>query len=237
MQPCHESATGCQTRAWLNERVSITLDDGVAQVRLDRPDKRNALDLAMFRAIAEAGESLKSTPGVRVVVLAGEGASFCAGLDFGAFEQMAGGGGAASGDGGPGIGDLTAERPDPPRPAGLLGLAGARGARDRRAPRSRARWRSPDRTGGGHPHRPPRHQAVRARGPLGPDAGHDRHVPAGPPRAARRRQGAELHGPHLRRTRSAAARRRDQAQRSTARRRERSSPPRSPDAAPTPCAA
>ena len=76
-------------------------------MRLDRPEKRNALDLAMFRAVAEAGESLKSEPGLRAVVLAGNGASFCAGLDFGAFEQMAGGGVSVGGDGG-GIGDLTA---------------------------------------------------------------------------------------------------------------------------------
>jgi enoyl-CoA hydratase/carnithine racemase len=88
------------------QRVTVTIDGGVAQVRLNRPEKRNALDVAMFRAIAEAGASLTSEPSVRVVVLAGEGASFCAGLDFSAFEQMAGDGSIA-GDGGPGIGDLT----------------------------------------------------------------------------------------------------------------------------------
>jgi enoyl-CoA hydratase/carnithine racemase len=88
------------------QRVIVTIDGGVAQVRLNRPDKRNALDVAMFRAIAAAGESLKVAADVRVVVLAGEGASFCAGLDFSAFEQMADGG-SISGDGGPGIGDLT----------------------------------------------------------------------------------------------------------------------------------
>lgn len=88
------------------QRVTVTIDGGVAQVRLNRPDKRNALDVAMFRAIAEAGDSLKSEPGVRVVVLAGEGASFCAGLDFSAFEQMARAG-SIGGDGGPGISDLT----------------------------------------------------------------------------------------------------------------------------------
>lgn len=87
--------------------MTVTIEGGVAQVRLNRPDKRNALDVAMFRAIADAGEALKSESGLRVVVLAGEGASFCAGLDFSAFEQMAGGGGIA-GDDGPGIADLTA---------------------------------------------------------------------------------------------------------------------------------
>jgi enoyl-CoA hydratase/carnithine racemase len=44
----------------------------------------------MFQALAEAGEWLKTAPGVRVAVLSGEGSSFCAGLDFGSFQQMAG---------------------------------------------------------------------------------------------------------------------------------------------------
>lgn len=72
------------------DRVTYTVTDGVADVRLNRPDKRNALDTAMFRAIAETGERLKTEPGVRVVVLSGEGPSFCAGLDFSSFQAMAG---------------------------------------------------------------------------------------------------------------------------------------------------
>jgi enoyl-CoA hydratase/carnithine racemase len=76
----------------MSDRVTISMDGGVADVRLNRPDKRNALDGAMFLALAEAGERLKSEPGLRGVVLSGEGASFCAGLDFGSFQQMAGGG-------------------------------------------------------------------------------------------------------------------------------------------------
>jgi enoyl-CoA hydratase/carnithine racemase len=74
----------------VSDRVTITIRDGVADVRLNRPDKRNALDGAMFQAIADAGEQLKHETGVRVVVLSGEGASFCAGLDFGVFQQMSG---------------------------------------------------------------------------------------------------------------------------------------------------
>jgi len=77
----------------MSDRVTISIDSGVADVRLNRADKRNALDNAMFLAIAEAGERLKTEPGVRVVVLSGEGASFCAGLDFSSFQTMAGGGG------------------------------------------------------------------------------------------------------------------------------------------------
>ena len=45
----------------------------------------------MFAAIAEAGEHLKTEPGVRAVVLSGDGKSFCAGLDFASFQAMAGG--------------------------------------------------------------------------------------------------------------------------------------------------
>jgi enoyl-CoA hydratase/carnithine racemase len=75
----------------MSDRVLLTISDGIADVRFNRPDKRNALDGDMFLAIAEAGERLKTEPGVRAVVLSGEGASFCAGLDFSSFQAMAGG--------------------------------------------------------------------------------------------------------------------------------------------------
>ncbi len=66
-----------------NERISIALDDGgVAQVRLTRADKMNALDPAMFDALIQAGQALFDMPGLRCVVLSGEGRSFCAGLDM-----------------------------------------------------------------------------------------------------------------------------------------------------------
>lgn len=69
-----------------DERVTLTLGgDGVAQVRLNRPDKMNALDPAMFDALIEAGDALKTMKGLRAVVLAGEGRAFCAGLDLGSF--------------------------------------------------------------------------------------------------------------------------------------------------------
>ena len=77
-------------------RVSVTMHEGIAHVRLTRPDKRNALDDAMFQAIAQAGERVKNDTSVRAVVLSGDGASFCAGLDFGGFQAMGSGN---SGDG------------------------------------------------------------------------------------------------------------------------------------------
>lgn len=75
----------------MSDRVSIALNNGIAEVRLNRADKLNALDAAMFQGIVDAGESLKGNPAVRVVVLSGEGRSFCAGLDFSSFQTMAGG--------------------------------------------------------------------------------------------------------------------------------------------------
>ena len=70
------------------QRVTVTITDGVADVRLNRPEKRNALDGAMFAGLVTAGERLKAEPGVRAVVLSGEGPDFCAGLDFGSFQAM-----------------------------------------------------------------------------------------------------------------------------------------------------
>lgn len=71
------------------QRVSCTIADGVARVRLNRPDKLNALDPAMFSALVETGLRLREEPRVRAVVLGGEGRSFCAGLDFESFRAMA----------------------------------------------------------------------------------------------------------------------------------------------------
>lgn len=75
----------------MSNRVIVDISDGIADVRFNRPDKRNALDGEQFQAIVDAGESLKSNKKVRVVVLSGEGASFCAGLDLASMGQMAGG--------------------------------------------------------------------------------------------------------------------------------------------------
>jgi enoyl-CoA hydratase/carnithine racemase len=75
----------------MTDRVTLTITGGIADVRMNRPDKRNALDGAMFQGLADAGEQLKTEPGVRVVVLSGEGSSFCAGLDFASFQTMVSG--------------------------------------------------------------------------------------------------------------------------------------------------
>jgi enoyl-CoA hydratase/carnithine racemase len=83
----------------MSDRVTTTiLEGGIADVRLNRPDKVNALDGAMFQGIVDAGEALKGDRSVRVVVLSGEGRGFCAGLDFSSFQAMAGGGGGGGGE-------------------------------------------------------------------------------------------------------------------------------------------
>ncbi len=73
----------------MSDRITISIDNGVADVRLNRPDKRNALDAAMFQALVETPAALAQDPSVRCVVLSGEGPSFCAGLDFSSFQGMA----------------------------------------------------------------------------------------------------------------------------------------------------
>lgn len=71
----------------MNDRVSLSIDDGIAAVRLVRADKMNALDPAMFDALAEAIAALAPRRDVRVVVLSGEGRGFCAGLDMAAMAS------------------------------------------------------------------------------------------------------------------------------------------------------
>jgi enoyl-CoA hydratase/carnithine racemase len=61
--------------------VQIERRDAVAVVRLNRPEKLNALNLPMFRAIRDAAREVGSDPSVRAVVLCGAGRAFCAGLD------------------------------------------------------------------------------------------------------------------------------------------------------------
>jgi len=75
----------------MSDRITVSITDGVADVRLNRPEKMNALDPAMFDALNDTAESLASESSVRAVVLSGEGKAFCAGLDFGSFSKMADG--------------------------------------------------------------------------------------------------------------------------------------------------
>lgn len=71
-----------QPRATATERVRVEIRDHVAHVTLDRPEKRNALDLPMFEALAAAADRLGAEQDLRAVVLSGAGPAFCAGLDL-----------------------------------------------------------------------------------------------------------------------------------------------------------
>ena len=75
----------------MSDRVTVSIDRGVADVRLNRPDKLNALDADVMLGLVDAGDRLARDPSVRAVVLSGEGRSFSAGLDFSGFMAMAGG--------------------------------------------------------------------------------------------------------------------------------------------------
>ena len=72
------------------ERLTVAIENGIATVALNRPQKFNALDIETFEELNLAGQSLAANKSVRAVVLHGEGANFCAGLDFAAMQSLAG---------------------------------------------------------------------------------------------------------------------------------------------------
>ena len=90
----------------MDDRVHVKIMGGVADVRMVRADKMNALDAAMFEALVATAKRLADEKGLRAVVLSGEGRAFCAGLDMGRFAAMKdkGGNGIAGGE----ARDLTA---------------------------------------------------------------------------------------------------------------------------------
>jgi enoyl-CoA hydratase/carnithine racemase len=93
----------------MSDRVSVHIENGIADVRLNRPEKMNAIDPAMFEGLCDTGRALADEKSVRAVVLSGEGRAFCAGLDFSSFGAMAGEGGGDSLD----AGDLFASPKGP----------------------------------------------------------------------------------------------------------------------------
>ena len=65
-----------------DQPVRFEVDGNVALVTLNRPDKANAFDGAMWLALEEAAEKIILNDSVRVVLKTGAGKSFCGGLDF-----------------------------------------------------------------------------------------------------------------------------------------------------------
>lgn len=86
--------------------LTIERDGGVATLFLDRPEKLNALHRPLWHSIPAAVTALDADPDVRVIVLAGKGKAFCAGIDLMDHAQGLGGGGSLSG----GEGSAVAKR-------------------------------------------------------------------------------------------------------------------------------
>ena len=71
----------------MSNRVDISIDDHVADVVLNRPDKHNAVDMQMFDELGQAATQLADNRTVRAVVLRGAGDNFCAGIDVSVFND------------------------------------------------------------------------------------------------------------------------------------------------------
>lgn len=80
--------------------LTVAVDAGVAELRMNRPKQANSLSRDMWSELRAAAHALDIDPLVRVVVLAGEGKHFCAGIDtamLGEFLQLRAGDGGCSG--------------------------------------------------------------------------------------------------------------------------------------------
>ena len=64
-----------------NERVTLHIDNGIAFVTLNRADKHNALDMAMFKAIDKISRQLKQNRDIRAVIVQANGEDFCSGVE------------------------------------------------------------------------------------------------------------------------------------------------------------
>ena len=73
--------------------ISLTQDAGIARVTLNRPEKMNAVNPAMFQGFVEVGDQLAADPALRAVVLSGAGENFCAGIDVSTFSSSPSGDG------------------------------------------------------------------------------------------------------------------------------------------------
>ncbi len=70
-----------------NNRVSVNIKNKIAYVKLNRADKKNAIDMAMFTAIKNTIKSLKKNRSIRAIILSGDGNDFCSGLDVSLFKS------------------------------------------------------------------------------------------------------------------------------------------------------
>lgn len=71
----------------MTDRILVSIEDGIATATLNRADKRNAVDKAMFEAFIDVGKTLADDRSIRAIVLHGDGEIFCAGIDISAFQS------------------------------------------------------------------------------------------------------------------------------------------------------
>jgi enoyl-CoA hydratase/carnithine racemase len=69
----------------LSEHVRVQRNEDVLAITLARPDRRNAITVAMYAALADAFEAAATDDGLRLITLSGEGQDFTAGNDLGDF--------------------------------------------------------------------------------------------------------------------------------------------------------
>lgn len=71
----------------MSEQVSVTTSQGVMRIELTRPDRRNAITVAMYSALADAVENAAADDRVRLITISGRGDDFTAGNDLADFMQ------------------------------------------------------------------------------------------------------------------------------------------------------
>jgi len=69
----------------------MTVSDGIAEIRLNRPERLNAINPDLLSGFAAALEKAEKDPGVEVILICGEGRAFCAGDDLKEFHQQSSG--------------------------------------------------------------------------------------------------------------------------------------------------
>lgn len=63
------------------QTITVEVENGIGYMYLDRPEKLNAMNPAMFEELGTAADYLRDDPGVKVIVITGRGRAFCAGID------------------------------------------------------------------------------------------------------------------------------------------------------------
>ena len=70
------------------ETISLEIVEHVADIRLNRPEKRNAINIELMQSLTTMAKEFKANKQLRAIVLSGNGEAFCAGMDFEIFSDM-----------------------------------------------------------------------------------------------------------------------------------------------------